>query len=352
MERPLSSLSLVGGFVFDAITLKRVDTFWENFWIIAHLVGVAICIIFIHLTENEAEDGLDAAKAHFWFLTALQFFFGGLLSVFLVFYFRSGTLAASWPFLLMLAVAFIANERLKKHYERLSFQISFFFLSIFSFAVFIVPVLAHEIGPAIFLLSGIASVVIILVFILALGFFAKEKFKKSKKMIALSIGGIFVSLNLLYFLNLIPPIPLSLSDAGVYHALARNADGNYAVLHENRGGGLKEFFDLYEDVHLVPGAPLYVYSAIFSPAELNTGVTHVWQHYDETRRRWVTSSLIPLAVVGGREAGFRTYSLKTGLRPGRWRVNVETSRGAIIGRVNFKIVPVDTEPPLVQDIKK
>ena len=36
-ERALSSTSLIGGFVFDALTLKRVDFVWENIWVIAHL---------------------------------------------------------------------------------------------------------------------------------------------------------------------------------------------------------------------------------------------------------------------------------------------------------------------------
>ncbi len=47
-ERPISSLSLIGGFVFDALTLKRVDLFWENFWVIGHLVIVGTCIVLIN----------------------------------------------------------------------------------------------------------------------------------------------------------------------------------------------------------------------------------------------------------------------------------------------------------------
>jgi hypothetical protein len=42
-ERPISSLSLIGGFIFNAIALTRVDEFWENFWIIVHILLVATC---------------------------------------------------------------------------------------------------------------------------------------------------------------------------------------------------------------------------------------------------------------------------------------------------------------------
>ena len=43
-ERPISSLSLILGFTFDALTLKRVDTLWENVWILGHLIIVGVFI--------------------------------------------------------------------------------------------------------------------------------------------------------------------------------------------------------------------------------------------------------------------------------------------------------------------
>src|ERR1700693_1808364 len=147
LERPISSASLLGGFAFDAITLKRVDTIWENFWIVVHLAVVAICILLLNRTENRGADPKDPPKTHFWFINTLQFFFGGLLSTFLVFYFRSGTLRVSWPFFLILGAAFLANEKLKQHFARLTFQLSFFFLSLFCFTIFILPVVLHSIGP-------------------------------------------------------------------------------------------------------------------------------------------------------------------------------------------------------------
>ncbi len=55
-ERPVSSLSLIGGFVFDAITLKRVDLFWENFWVIARLAIVGTCIVLVHAMEKSEGD--------------------------------------------------------------------------------------------------------------------------------------------------------------------------------------------------------------------------------------------------------------------------------------------------------
>src|ERR1035437_6928795 len=165
-ERLISSLSLLGGFIFDAVSLKRVDLFWENLWVAAHLIVAAGGIILINLYEKK-KDKLSpkvAGLIHFWLIIIIQFAFGGLLSTFLVFYFRSGTLGSSWPFMLFLAAVFILNERLRHHYTRLIFQTSVLFVSIYSFAIFIVPVIVHQIGSGIFILSGAVSLAIIYLF--------------------------------------------------------------------------------------------------------------------------------------------------------------------------------------------
>jgi hypothetical protein len=348
-ERPISSLSLIGGFVFDAIVLKRVDLLWENIWIAAHIILVAIFIILVDLQEHESMNEKDPSKKHFWYINILQFFFGGLLSTFIVFYFRSTTLSVTWPFLLILSAAFIANDSLKKHYSRLVFQISLFFLSLLSFAIFIVPVFFHRIGPDIFLISGGVSLAILGIFLLIIRIFTKEKFKEGGKLLLFSISSIFLTVNILYFLNLIPPIPLSLKDAGIYHSLVRDESGNYLVQYEDQGWF--GYFALSEDFHMVPGDPIYAYSAVFSPAMFNNEIVHVWQKYDSETGKWVTITRVDLPTIGGREGGFRTYSMKSNITPGEWRVNVETSEGQIIGRLRFNIIETNTKPILKTDIK-
>lgn len=346
-ERWISSLSLFGGFVFDALTLKRVDLFWENLWVGAHLGVAALGIILINLYENRKDHLSERVSriVHFWLIIIIQFAFGGLLSTFLVFYFRSGTLSASWPFLLVLATVFVFNELLKHHYTRLVFQTSVLFVCIYSFAIFIVPVILHKIGTGAFILSGLFSLVILMFFVFGLWYISRERFRKSKKLLLLAIAGITVLINVLYFTNLIPPIPLSLKNAGVYHSLVRTTDGNYVVNGENYG--FWGFFKSYEVFHEVGGQPIYVYSSIFSPTSLNTQIVHEWQHYDETTKKWVVSNKTKLSIVGGRDGGFRTYSIKTMTTPGLWRVDVKTLQGQTIGRIKFEVQNVDTFPNLV-----
>ena len=355
-ERLISSVSLVGGFVFDALTLRRVDLFWDNVWVAGHFCIIAVCIVAINFLENrkivrkksDATFTNQNTWVHFWLVTILQFFFGGLLSTFLVFYFRSGTLSVTWPFLLLLGVAFFANESLKKHYTRLVFQISLFFLSLFSFAIFIVPIIVHQIGPVIFVLSGLVSIVILWLFLVLLRLIARETFQQSKKMLLISVVSIFAITNALYFANIIPPLPLSLQDGGVYHSLV-HVNGGYLVTTENQSW--LNFLSPYQVFHEVPGQPIYALTAVFSPTALNTTIIHEWQQYDTASHQWVTKSRVHLTIIGGRAGGYNTYSMLGTITPGEWRVNVDTSNGQVIGRLLFRVIGATTTPTLITEVK-
>jgi len=343
-ERPISSFSLLAGFIFDILTLKRADAFFENLWIFGYLVIIGVFIILVHGREQK-----EGSRAHFWYANILQFAFGGVFSAFLILYFRSADIFSAWPFIALLAGIFIANEFLKKHYVRLSFQISLFFLAIFCFLIFSVPVVLHQIGISIFLLSGLLSLITITLFAKILFYFSKDKSTKSKKLIAFLVFIVFSSINFLYFTNLIPPIPLSLKDGGIYHDIRKNSEGNYEVVYDDRGWG--EYFKLYKDVAYRTGEPVYAYSAVFSPKNFKLTISHEWQRYDDAKNKWITDRVIYLPVKGGRDGGFRTYSLRTNLSLGRWRVNVKTEQNQIIGRLLFDLIPPDSKTILKTTIK-
>lgn len=348
-ERPISSLSLIGGFVFDALALQRVDMFWENFWVVVHLLIVGTCIVLINRNDLGVGDEKNPSKVHFWLVNILQFFFGGLLSTYLVFYFRSSDIFVEWPFILILALAFWANESLKRSYVRLSFQIILFYLSLFAFAIFLVPVLVHDIGPGVFLLSGIFSLIAMAGFLWILAHFSREKVNKNKKAVIAWVALVFILVNILYFNNLIPPIPFSLKDSGVYHSIIRDENGDYVVTSEQTNWW--NFFTLYKDFHANQNDNAYVYSAVFSPPSFNTTIVHDWQYYDPVKKAWVDEEKIALGVIGGRDGGFRTWSVRNGLYPGHWRVNVETENGQTIGTVRFNIAPYIGTTTLETQIK-
>lgn len=331
-ERRISTGSLLFGFVFDSLTLQRIDAWRENLWIALNLFLVAVCIILLHRRGKSQQTG---TKEHFWLFNILQFGFGAILGGFFIFYFRSGTLAVSWPFLVILLAAMVANELYQKRYPRLVFQLSFFYLAVFSFAIYIIPILIHRIGSFVFILSGCVSLFIFWTFTMALDKFAAESFRKSKTPLWRAVITIFVLVNVLYFANLIPPIPLSLKEAGVYHSITRQVDGDFLFSKEERS--FWQYLSLRERIRINPGDPLYAYSAIYSPASLDTVIIHEWQHQN-AQGDWVTATRIPLSLSGGRQEGFRTYSEKSNLTPGLWRVNISTLQGGLLGRITFRAV--------------
>jgi Protein of unknown function (DUF2914) len=357
-ERPISSISLVGGFVFDALTLRRVDLFWDNIWVVGHLLIVTVCAIWINLLENVADESgvrpeANPQKLHFWLVNVMQFFFGGILSTYLVFYFRSGTIETSWPFLLILVAAFIANESLKRHYARLAFQIVLLFLAFYSFAVYLVPILLHEISTKAFLISGGVSLAAIGLLIAVLAVFSRERFAGwSGRLVLCAVAAVLALMNGLYFLRLIPPLPLSLMDAGIYQTLTVNGPGWYTVQREvqNKQGlvsAIQNFFNGSQAVHIMPGGQLFAYTAVFSPTALNVQIVHEWQYYDSAKRVWVTRGRIVIPVTGGGNLGWRTFSHVSGITAGPWRVNVLTPEGAVIDRLGFDVIVQGTEPALV-----
>lgn len=341
-ERKLSVASLGLGFFVDALTMQRIDALRENLWIAGNLLLAGLCIIFLNRGKSEG-------SKHFWLSNILQFSFGTLLGSVFIFYFRSATLSATWPFLLMLLVAMLGNELYQKRYEKLAFQLSFFYFSLFSFIIFLVPLLLKNIGAEIFVLSGVVSLLLLWLFLELLRKFAREKFIEGRTHIWVLVSLIFVCVNGLYFTNLIPPIPLSMKDAGIYHSIEKSTKGNYIVEAEVRGP--EKYFTFRQPIHWKQGEALYAYTAIFSPGSLNTDIAHEWQYKDEAGE-WVTATRIPLYLSGGRQGGFRTYSNKYNFTPGDWRVDVKTLRGQLIGRISFEIIVVDELPELAPEVKK
>jgi len=353
-EKWISPIGLIYGFIFTWLTLTRVDMFLENFWIVLHLLIAAFGILALTLYENKADQKSvppsDREKFHFFLTLIIQFAFGGLFSTFFVFYIRSTSFADSWLFILLLLVLLIGNELWKRHYQRLAFQISVLFVSLYLFLVFLLPVLFHRLGADLFILSGILSLVIVFLFTLILRKYASEKFKSNHNILKISLVSIFLVMNVLYFTNIIPPIPLALKQAGVYHSIVKvSSDSGAVVSYEAKSEATSwvDYFTRYPVFHKRAGETIYVFSAIFSPVNFTTQIIHQWQYYDDVKKEWIDSSKITLPITGGREEGYRLYSLKQAVTPGLWRVRVMTPSGQILGNINFRVENTLILPSLI-----
>jgi hypothetical protein len=345
----VSPLSLIAGFLSDNfILLKRVDLLRTDLLLLFYLFVCASGIVALNLISAGRVKNLRIVRMAPIIPIFMQFAFGGLFSGYLSLYSRSASLATSWIFVIALAALLLGNERFMRFYSLFPFQISLYFGSLFSFLIFYLPVAFHQIGPRIFLISGGASLAIITVFLMGLYRLVPEIVRKNRTRVARAIAIIYIGFNVLYFGNLIPPLPLAIKDAGVYHSVIHESDGTYQLTGEVLPW--YEAYLNYNDVfHQTPGEPVYVYTSIFAPNELSTTIEYQWQEYQQGA--WVTTDTLTFPILGGREAGYEGYTVKDNVTAGDWRVNVITQYGELIGRVTFTVVEVSSEPPLVVTYK-
>jgi hypothetical protein len=149
--------------------------------------------------------------------------------------------------------------------------------------------------------------------------------------------GVPLFVGMLYLLNILPAVPLSLVDAGVYHTMTRTDSGVYIGSQEIDNRLFKYFRT--ETFHFTNfDSAVFFYASIKAPALLNAPITQVWEKYDKVTKRWVRSTIVSYTVSGGREGGYRAYSSKENITDGLWRVTVLVDSNRVVGKVTFNVV--------------
>ncbi|MEJ0053466.1 MAG: DUF2914 domain-containing protein [bacterium] len=342
-ERHLSAAAMVAGFVADNVFFSRIDLPQTQALFVGYIALAAASIALLHFFETRAGGGRPLPRFRFVLPLLTQFALGGMWSGFLIFYARSADLSASWPFLFLLALIFLGNEVFGKYHDRLVFTTLLLFFGLYSYAILAVPVFTGLMGTSTFLLSGLIAAVLFALFLILLRLIGRTRFLAERWRIRGGALAILAVVNLFYFTNILPPLPLALQSAGTYHSVSRGPAG-YAGEAEPRTW--RESLGFAPVEHMLPGETLYAFSAVFAPVKLSTTIVHRWEHYDEREEKWITESRISFPILGGRDGGYRGYSAKSDLAPGSWRVGVETADGRVIGRIRFKVETVSKAPPL------
>lgn len=349
-ERFVSPAALLVGFILDNLFfLRRVDLWTANALLFGYLALAALGIVLFNLIETGRVRGALALRVAPFLPVATQFAFGGLFSAYVSLYSRSAALSVSWIFVLILAVLTLGNERFRARYMRFGFQVGMYYVVLLSFLIFYLPIVFKQIGTALFLLACAVSVAGIALFLKVLAFLMPALVKRELTGVARSIALILVMFNILYFSNAIPPLPLALKEAGVYHGVAR--EGDAYILSAEPLVWYQRYLRYNTVFHRIAGEPVYVFTSVFAPTDLTTEIVHEWQRYDAALDEWVTESTLAFPIRGGRDGGYRGYTQKSGLSEGSWRVNVETGSGKLIGRVSFRIENVERAPELEEKIR-
>jgi hypothetical protein len=350
-ERHLWSAVFVGGFLTDLVTFLPAPLAQAN-----SLFGIYLAIVlfstlgshYLYVNGYDQKKGLGGRILNVGFPLVAEFFIGALLSGFLIFYSKSSSILVSWPFLLLLAAIFFGNELFRDYRKHLAFMAGLIFFSIYAYTIFSLPLAVHKISATVFLESGAISVVAFTVFLTALGYLGWKRLKESLLLIAVGTIGLIVLVNISYFTGILPPLPLTLTDVGEYQTITHDSSG-YILTGEAK----KPWWDVMhpKTVHLVPGAPLSVYSSVFAPVAFSSTIVHRWELYDTSKHTWVPKAQIAFLIGGGRSRGYRGYSTLSNVVPGQYRVSVETLTGQVIGRDTFTVVFVRDIPPLITETR-
>jgi hypothetical protein len=146
---------------------------------------------------------------------------------------------------------------------------------------------------------------------------------------------VLVLVAVFYFNKWIPPVPMSMQYAGIFRNVEPQA-GRYRLSY------LKPpwtaFWRKSEGLFLArEGDRVYFFTRIFGPSRFKHQVFIRWERRDPRQNRWITSDRIPLPIKGGRDQGYRGYAFKDNYQPGKWRVEIETEDGRVLGGVVFQI---------------
>ncbi len=333
---------MIFGFIADTFFFGRIDLWETHIIFVAYTAICFITIPLLHLLEarasritisDEALQNQPFSRSRLILPLVTQFALGGFLSGFVIFYGNSASLGASWPFLVLLFFLFLGNEYFYQYHSRLVFTSTLFFFVLYSYAIFAVPVYTGAINTGTFLLSGIVAVGIFTLFTILLRVLAHERFLAYIRHIWIGACAVLVLMNVFYFTNILPPLPLSTETSGVYHSVWR-VPGAYMAKTEIQPWQVR-YLGFSPTLHVVLGESLSAYSSVFAPTKLTTTIVHRWQWYDPEQKAWVTKAVVDYPIVGGRDGGYRGYSTVLMNNTGEWRVNIEAEDGRRIAQVPF-----------------
>lgn len=331
------TIAFVLGFVTDFLLLNRVDDSFDNLVLLMYVTLATLSLFLFY--AGVAERGGEKVARLLLRLTPviMQYSFGGLLSGMLIFYGRSGDLLVSAPFLLIILGVILANELVEKKSNRLLYNLTVYFIGLFSYLVLMVPVLLGEMGDVIFVGSGFLAVLIMMGLLKVLSYVIPHYLVLQKRLIVFTIATLYVFFNFLYFTNIIPPIPLSLTELSIYQDIERTSIGGYRILKEEPTWWQVLTPFLTPTFSPVPGGGAYCFARVYAPTSLKVEVVHRWEYYEERTGDWVTRFTQPYTVTSENKNGYRGYTVSNNLVDGKWRCSVETKRGQVLGRETFTV---------------
>ena len=336
-ERFFPVIFFLLGFIWDSMTLSIENTA-DHYILLSYIVlaGVLITVIgFIETGQISDERVLHYKE---WYPNILQFLLGGLFSAYVIFYFKSAAMSKSLIFVALLMILLVLNEFLHHRLTNITLLCSLYFFSTFAFLTFFLPVITHKMTSAMFFSSGVIGFLITsaIVTLIYRNIFRQEPRRILR--ISTPILIVFGMMSFFYLSNWIPPVPLAMKYGGIFHHVHKDKSSNSYDLRYFRRYPFQFWVTSDKTYRWAQGDTVFCFASIYAPIEWREKIYYRWQFYDDRQGKYITSDRLGYQISGGRRDGYRGYTYKRNLQPGDWRVDIETSLGQILGRIDFEII--------------
>ncbi|HEX5109626.1 MAG TPA: DUF2914 domain-containing protein [Vicinamibacterales bacterium] len=325
----------VAGFLFDALTIQRIDAWTDLALQLVYLVCLSALLLLQHResTGHWTPRGIVARWWHYN-VELLHFFYGGLLSAYVVLYFRSSSGLRTLVFFTLLVALMFFNEMPQVRRAGHRLRLGLYAFCVLSFLNYFVPIVVGRMNGWVFLAALLLSAG--LVWMVADRLVAFDFDRPVARLRAfLPAAAVCAIIGLLYTMKLVPPVPLSVQFQGIYHDVQRR-DGAYTLVYEKPP--LWSFWRRdSRPFHRRPGDHLFYFVRVFAPAAFTHRIFARWEVRDGGGV-WRTSDRIPVSMIrGGRAEGYRTFAEKSNFMSGRWRVTAETEDGRALATLTFTV---------------
>ncbi|HYV17905.1 MAG TPA: DUF2914 domain-containing protein [Verrucomicrobiae bacterium] len=358
------AIFFAAGMLFDIVTLSRIDDFLSLLQQGVYLVLLAGLMVFEERERAKSwkPSGL-LAKAWRFSEDVIHFLLGSLLSSFTLLYLKSSSGLSALGFMAILGTLLVVNELPRFREKGPIVRHALLSLCMTSYGAVLLPVVFGFISPWLFVAAVVLSCAAFWLLTRRLVRHTGDARAASSRVAApaFAIQGLLVAA---YFFGAIPPVPLSLQYIGIYHEVippgrtrAAGADAaapvQAAALFAPRPANPARTYQLRhlrpwwkfwqhgdQDFAARQGDVVYCFARVFAPNGFKDAIfVHWWLQGPDG---WIDQGRAKLDISGGRDNGFRAFATKKNYRPGRWRVEVETTDGRDLGVIKFDLFADDT----------
>lgn len=325
----------VAGFLFDVLTIQRIDALTDLAIQLLYLASLTALLVLQH-RESLGLWSPGGFLRRWWpyNVEVLHFLYGGLLSAYVVLYFRSSAGLRPLVFFALLVGLMLLNEMPQVRGAGHRLRLGLYAFCMLSFLNYFVPILVGRMGSWVFLLSLLLTSGVVW---LVAGRIAASEVDRSRARARLfaPAGIVCAVIGVLYLLKLVPPVPLSVQFQGVYHDVMRD-DAGYTLVYETPPDWAFWRRDS-RPFHRRPGDRIHYFVRVYAPSAFTHQIVTRWEVQDAVTGDWHTSDRIPMSIRGGRREGYRVYAEKMNFQAGRWRVTAETEDGRAIATLTFGV---------------